>query len=57
MFRKKEKQVVIEIRGGCATPVILPKGVKVKIVDYDVEGLDPKRITNYEGEDANVTDW
>ena len=57
MFSKKEKQVVIEVRGGCATPVILPKGVKVKIVDYDVEGLDPKRITNYEGEDANVTDW
>ena len=57
MIRKKEKEVVIAVRSGVATPIRIPKGVRVRVVDYDVEGLNPNRITRYNGEDANVTDW
>jgi len=35
--RKGKMEIKINVRGGIATPVDLPKGVKVCIIDEDVD--------------------
>ena len=53
----EEKEVIIEIKSGIVTSVMIPRGIRVKIVDRDTEGIDQGRITKYGGEDAIVTDY
>ena len=35
----------------------MPKGIFVKIVDRDTEGIDQGRITKYDGEDAMIAEY
>ena len=41
----EQTDVIVEIRGGCATVDQRPEGVRVVVRDYDVEGVDEDRLT------------
>lgn len=48
-------KVTIEVRGGMVTGLwTSDKGLKtlIRIIDYDVEGLDPNMLSKHEGEDV-----
>ncbi|QRF76181.1 hypothetical protein Thermo_01698 [Thermoplasmatales archaeon] len=36
----KEDEVVIELSGGVATVTKIPEGIRVKIIDFDVESVE-----------------
>ena len=50
------KEVIITINKGIVHVHTLPKGIKIKIVDFDTEGLEEKELTRFEGRDALVDD-
>ena len=52
-----EKEVIVEIKRGVVVSVRMPKGIRVKIIDRDIEGIDQGRITKYDGEDAMITEY
>ena len=52
----KEKEVIITVCGGVVDVRPLPKGVKVKIVDYDVEWTDGNRVEKFEGNDVVISE-
>lgn len=50
------KEVIITIDKGIVHVHTLPEGVKIKIVDFDLEGLKKSELTRFEGRDALVDD-
>ena len=52
-----EKEVIVEIKRGVVVSVRMPKGIRVKIIDRDIEGIDQGHITKYDGEDAMITEY
>lgn len=52
---KKSKLVKIEVQGGVARVIQLPKGIRVQVHDLDNEAAGEPSIENYEGpiEDEN----
>lgn len=52
------KQITVVIRGGAVWDVAgVPKGVEVKIVDYDVDGSETGMLVDHDGEPARVEIW
>ena len=46
---RKSKLIKIEIQGGVASVIRLPKGIRVQIRDLDSEAIGESSIENYEG--------
>jgi len=59
-FFKKEKmkkeEVIITINKGIVHVHTLPEGIKIKIVDFDTEGLEEDQLEKFEGRDALIDD-
>lgn len=51
------KEAIITILGGVAVVHTLPKGVKVKIVDFDCDGVEEERLEKFEGDDAVIGNY
>ena len=54
---KKTKEILITISGGMVEVISdIPKGVTLKIVDYDVDGtFYPEEIEKFEGKPAIIS--
>jgi len=50
------KEVIITINKGIVHVHTLPKGIKIKIVDFDIDGLEEDQLEKFEGRDALVDD-
>jgi hypothetical protein len=37
MFKKKTKELTIEVEKGVVTPLYIPKGVTLKVIDWDIQ--------------------
>lgn len=58
MKKPNNKVVEVMLEGGLITDIKLPKGVKVIVHDYDIEGSDDERITqDKDGRDCFETVW
>ncbi len=53
----KQEEVVITVSGGVAEVHSRPKGVKVKIVDFDCEGAEEDLIEKFNGDDAIISEY
>ena len=52
------KEITVVVRGGVVADVSgIPKGVEVKIVDYDIDGSEIGTLVDYDGESARVEIW
>lgn len=54
------KTIVITVEGGVIQAIErIPKGVRVRVLDFDTDGADEERLTtvNKEGEKAVVSIW
>ncbi len=51
------KEVIITVTGGVVEVHALPKGVNVKIVDFDCDGVEQARIEEFEGSDAVIDNY
>lgn len=52
-----DKLVIVTVRKGIYDAHTVPKGVKVKIVDFDIEGLEDDEVEKFEGKDAYVVEY
>ena len=48
------KEIIITVTGGVAEVHTLPKGVNVKIIDFDCDGAEEKHLEEFEGSDAII---
>lgn len=52
------KEIIIHVRGGMVQDIIdIPKGTKVKVIDWDVEGIEEDYLTKNDGIFAVVSEW
>ena len=50
------KEVIITVSGGVADAYVVPLGVRVKIVDFDVEGEPESVLDEFEGKACVVSE-
>lgn len=52
------KEIIIYLEGGVIQDITgITKGIKVKVVDWDVDGVEEECLTKLKGEMALVTEW
>lgn len=49
------KEVIITVTGGVAEVKSAPPGINVKIVDFDIEGVEENRLDKFEGSDCVIS--
>jgi hypothetical protein len=47
MFKRKEKIITIQVEGGVVTPLNIPRGIAVKVVDWDIGGHAEPDVKTY----------
>jgi hypothetical protein len=47
MFKRKEKIITIQVDGGVVKPLNIPKGIAVKVVDWDTGGHSEPDVKTY----------
>ena len=53
-----DEEITIYVEGGVIHDITgIPEGIKVKVVDWDVDGVEEERLTKLEGGMALVTEW
>ena len=52
-----DKVVTVYVEGGVVHDVIVPEGIVVVIRDYDIEGVDPERLTSVNGNQFVESRW
>lgn len=52
------EEITIYMEGGVIHDIMdIPEGIKVKVVDWDVDGVEEERLTKLEGGMALVSEW
>lgn len=50
------REVIITVKGGVAEVYVVPLGVRVKIVDFDVEGEPESVLGEFEGQACSISE-